>query len=64
MVDFKIYGGKINTEAETKAVKCPTCNGFGTLKYGKLICHGCNGKGWIVIPRNIEKDREGDDGTE
>lgn len=29
--------------------KCPVCNSFGTLKYGKVVCHGCNGKGYIVI---------------
>ena len=29
--------------------KCPVCNSFGTLKYGKIVCHGCKGKGYIVI---------------
>ncbi len=29
--------------------KCPVCNGFGTLKHGELVCHACNGKGYVVI---------------
>lgn len=29
--------------------KCPVCGGFGTLQYGKKTCHGCEGKGYIVI---------------
>ena len=29
--------------------KCPVCNGFGTLSYGKKICHACNGSGIIII---------------
>lgn len=30
--------------------KCPVCSGFGTLKYGKIKCHGCDGKGFILVP--------------
>lgn len=26
---------------------CPVCNGTG--KYEKNECHGCNGKGWIIV---------------
>ncbi|KKT67623.1 MAG: hypothetical protein UW60_C0003G0031 [Candidatus Woesebacteria bacterium GW2011_GWA2_44_33] len=32
------------------AQKCPVCNGFGTLKFGSLLCHACEGKGYILIP--------------
>jgi len=32
------------------AQKCPVCNGFGTLKYGSLTCHGCEGKGYVLVP--------------
>jgi len=31
-----------------KAVLCPVCQGTG--KYLEKTCHGCNGKGWIIIP--------------
>ena len=31
------------------AIKCPVCNSFGTLQYGKKVCHGCHGKGYIII---------------
>ena len=45
-----------------KAVICPVCEGSGkyyipppvgsTLLYGdyNIICHGCGGQGWIVVP--------------
>lgn len=29
---------------------CPVCSGKGKLE--DKICHGCEGKGWIVIPCN------------
>jgi DnaJ-class molecular chaperone len=32
------------------AQKCPVCNGFGTLRHGDLICHGCTGKGYVLVP--------------
>lgn len=31
------------------AQKCPVCNSFGTLKYGSVVCHACQGRGYIVI---------------
>ncbi len=37
--------------------KCPVCSGFGTLKYGTIKCHGCNGKGFILVPA-IEVEEE------
>ena len=43
---------KINdTKIEVNKVpfKCPVCGGFGTLKYGTIKCHGCDGKGFIVV---------------
>lgn len=36
--------------------KCPVCNGFGTLKYGEILCHACKGKGYIVVPNEIERE--------
>ena len=29
------------------AERCPVC--YGTGKYDNLICHGCNGKGWVEV---------------
>jgi len=37
--------------------KCPVCSGFGTLKYGTAECHGCNGKGFILVPA-VEMEEE------
>jgi DnaJ-class molecular chaperone len=39
--------------------KCPVCNGFGTLKYGAIICHACKGNGYLIIPNEIERDDYG-----
>lgn len=30
-------------------IVCPTCRGYGTLKYGAKICEGCNGKTYILV---------------
>lgn len=38
------------------AEKCVVCNGFGTLKYGEILCHACKGKGYIVVPNEIERE--------
>lgn len=40
------------------AVRCPVCNGFGTLKYGTMTCHACNGKGYLVIGGNKFDEKE------
>lgn len=48
----KTEEAKINdTKIEVKKIpfKCPVCGGFGTLKYGTIKCHGCNGKGYIEV---------------
>jgi len=39
------------------AQRCPVCNGFGTLKYGTLVCNACNGKGYILIRIGKEETR-------
>jgi DnaJ-class molecular chaperone len=42
--------------------KCPNCNGYGTVSYGKRICPVCHGKGIVIIdqetglPVNIDDD--------
>lgn len=38
------------------AQRCPVCNGFGTLKYGALICQGCSGKGYVLVPTKEGKN--------
>jgi DnaJ-class molecular chaperone len=29
--------------------KCPNCNGYGTISYGKYKCKVCDGKGYLII---------------
>jgi len=31
---------------------CPVCSGSG--KYKKKKCHGCGGKGWIEVGRDMD----------
>jgi DnaJ-class molecular chaperone len=38
-------------------VKCVVCNGFGSLKYGTIKCHGCGGKGYILV--EAKEDQNG-----
>jgi DnaJ-class molecular chaperone len=38
-------------EIQYETHKCPVCNGFGSLKFGQIICHACNGTGFIVIDK-------------
>lgn len=38
------------------AQKCPVCNGWGTVSFKRVTCHSCEGKGYILIP--MEKERE------
>ena len=43
-------------KAKYIAQKCPVCNGWGTVSFKQIICHACEGKGYIMIP--VEKERE------
>lgn len=43
------------------AQKCPTCNGYGTVSYGKLTCVSCRGRGFLIIPVELPKDDGGED---
>ncbi len=36
--------------------KCPVCSGFGLVNWKKEICHGCDGKGYILIPTEEVKN--------
>ena len=38
------------------AQKCPVCNGWATVSYKRIICHACEGKGYILIPAETEKE--------
>ena len=38
------------------AQKCPVCNGWGTVSFKRVTCHACEGKGYLVIP--LEKERQ------
>ena len=40
----------------SRAEKCPVCNGEG--KYKGKTCHGCNGRGWILIPGDTYSPRK------
>ena len=42
---------QIDTPNQFETHKCSVCNGFGTLKYGSVVCHACKGKGFIVISK-------------
>jgi DnaJ-class molecular chaperone len=33
-----------------KAVLCPVCAGSG--KYKEQQCHGCHGRGWVMVPED------------
>ena len=41
--------------ARARAVKCPVCEGRGTIKNPdsttttEVPCHGCGGRGWVVV---------------
>lgn len=56
-IDYGKGGEKMN-----HAEKCPVCGGSGELSENEeirgtgksrnfvYVCHGCNGKGWVVVP--------------
>ena len=37
--------------------KCVNCNGYGTVRYGKQVCHSCKGKGYILVEQEIKEDK-------
>ena len=43
-------------DPEVYAQKCPVCNGFGTLKFGEIVCHACLGKCYILVPVKWKSD--------
>jgi DnaJ-class molecular chaperone len=41
---------EVNFVPSSIAQRCPVCNGFGTLKWGKIKCQACDGKGYVLVP--------------
>ncbi len=50
-----------NKSFKPKAIaqRCPVCNGFGSVGYGRKICQACGGKGYVLVPTETE-EREKD----
>lgn len=42
---------KIEEIPQYEVHKCVVCNGFGTVKYGTIICKACNGNGFITLDK-------------
>ena len=38
-------------------IKCVLCDGWGTFSYGKKICNGCGGKGYVLVPAKEEHEK-------
>jgi len=47
---------KTTKQVEIRPFKCVVCNSFGTLRYGKEVCHACKGKGYILVSQELEVD--------
>ena len=55
----------INLKPAYLPIKCPVCNCFGTVNWGKATCHACEHRGYILVPvkqidRSKEKEENGD----
>lgn len=35
--------------------KCPNCNGYGSVSYGKRTCVSCQGRGVLLLPVNDDE---------
>lgn len=53
-----------NSEYRFVPFKCPNCNGYGTVSYGKKICQVCDGKGMVVIDQKTGLQVNDDDENE
>ena len=40
---------RLNDPLRFTPIKCPTCSGYGTVSNERRICHGCRGRGFVVI---------------
>ncbi len=39
----------IKVKPKNVPVVCPVCRNFGTVGFAKKVCHGCQGKGYILV---------------
>lgn len=51
----KIISAQI--EPTSIAQRCPVCNGWGTVSFKRIKCHACDGKGFILIPAQKERQK-------
>lgn len=58
----EVYNKIMKTDRETTQIiprflnqKCGLCSGFGTLKYGTIVCPACLGRGIVVIDQQSGK---------
>jgi len=49
---------KDNFVPEKIGQRCPVCNGFGTLNWGKIQCQACHGRGYILVPAKKEEHQK------
>ena len=49
---------------ECHAEKCPVCNGFTTVNYGRQTCAACKGKGFVIVPNTLIEERRKTDERE
>lgn len=47
---------KKQIKPNTLPFKCPNCNGYGSVQYGKKVCHSCGGTGVVFVPQMPEKE--------
>jgi DnaJ-class molecular chaperone len=52
----------VKVEPKAYAQRCVVCAGYGrvskhqdTLESGRFPCHGCQGKGYILVPLELDK---------
>ena len=41
---------KVEVKPQYVAQQCPTCHGWGKMKFGKIDCPTCKGTGFLKIP--------------
>lgn len=56
MIDTK--NSSIAITPSFTAQKCPVCNGWGTVSFKRVTCHACEGKGYIAVPVEIDRQKE------